>query len=52
MKNEKRIRVEVAREELDQAIVNLEAAKRREQEARWKLNDALDVMEKGADSNA
>jgi hypothetical protein len=40
-----RISVEVAREHHEQAIIALEQAKRRELEARWKLNEALDKLE-------
>ena len=51
MKSPLRIRVEVCREDLQQAIVTLERAVVREREAQLKFSEALDNLEKG-DSKA
>lgn len=41
---------EMARDDWHDAVVNLETARVRERDARWKLNDAAEVLEKKQNS--
>ena len=52
MKSPLRIRVEVSRQEQEQAILQLERASVRLQKARWELDEALDSLEKGGSKDA